>query len=210
MMRILIADDHAVVRKGLRQILEEASDIVVGGEASNGREVLEKIRAGGWDALVLDITMPGQTGLEVLKEVKQEAPRLPVLMLSMHAQEQYATRVLKAGASGYLPKESAPEDLIKAIRKVCSGGKYVSADQAEKLIYLFDNTSDKAPHELLSDREFEVLRAIASGRTVSQIAAEVHLSVKTVSTYRARILEKMRMKTNAELTTYAVRNGLVQ
>jgi len=210
MMRILIADDHAVVRKGLRQILEEASDIVVGGEASNGREVLEKIRAGGWDALVLDITMPGQTGLEVLKEVKQEAPRLPVLMLSMHAQEQYAARVLKAGASGYLPKESAPEELIKAIRKVCSGGKYVSADQAEKLIYLFDNTSDKAPHELLSDREFEVLRAIASGRTVSQIAAEVHLSVKTVSTYRARILEKMRMKTNAELTTYAVRNGLVQ
>lgn len=210
MMRILIADDHAVVRKGLRQILEEASDIVVGGEASNGREVLEKIRAGGWDALVLDITMPGQTGLEVLKEVKQEAPRLPVLMLSMHAQEQYATRVLKAGASGYLPKESAPEELIKAIRKVCSGGKYVSADQAEKLIYLFGNTSDKAPHELLSDREFEVLRAIASGRTVSQIAAEVHLSVKTVSTYRARILEKMRMKTNAELTTYAVRNGLVQ
>jgi two-component system, NarL family, invasion response regulator UvrY len=210
MMRILIADDHAVVRKGLRQILEEASDIVVGGEASNGREVLEKIRAGGWDALVLDITMPGQTGLEVLKEVKQEAPRLPVLMLSMHAQEQYATRVLKAGASGYLPKESAPEELIKAIRKVCSGGKYVSADQAEKLIYLFDNASDKAPHELLSDREFEVLRAIASGRTVSQIAAEVHLSVKTVSTYRARILEKMRMKTNAELTTYAVRNGLVQ
>jgi len=209
-MRILIADDHAVVRKGLRQILEEASDIVVGGEASNGREVLEKIRAGGWDALVLDITMPGQTGLEVLKEVKQEAPRLPVLMLSMHAQEQYAARVLKAGASGYLPKESAPEELIKAIRKVCSGGKYVSADQAEKLIYLFDNTSDKAPHELLSDREFEVLRAIASGRTVSQIAAEVHLSVKTVSTYRARILEKMRMKTNAELTTYSVRNGLVQ
>ena len=210
MMRILIADDHAVVRKGLRQILEEASDIVVGGEASNGREVLEKIRAGGWDALVLDITMPGQTGLEVLKEVKQEAPRLPVLMLSMHAQEQYAARVLKAGASGYLPKESAPEELIKAIRKVCSGGKYVSADQAEKLIYLFDNTGDKAPHELLSDREFEVLRAIASGRTVSQIAAEVHLSVKTVSTYRARILEKMRMKTNAELTTYSVRNGLVQ
>ena len=209
-MRILIADDHAVVRKGLRQILEEASDIVIGGEASNGREVLEKIRAGGWDALVLDITMPGQTGLEVLKEVKQEAPRLPVLMLSMHAQEQYATRVLKAGASGYLPKESAPEELVKAVRKVCSGGKYVSADQAEKLIYLFDNASDKAPHELLSDREFEVLRAIASGRTVSQIAAEVHLSVKTVSTYRARILEKMRMKTNAELTTYAVKNGLVQ
>lgn len=209
-MRILIADDHAVVRKGLRQILEEAADIEVGGEASNGREVMEKIRAGGWDALVLDITMPGQTGLEVLKEVRQEAPRLPVLVLSMHAQEQYAARVLKAGASGYLPKESAPEELIKAIRKVCSGGKYVSTDQAEKLIYFFDSASDKPPHELLSDREFEVLRAIASGRTVSQIAEEIQLSVKTVSTYRARILEKMRMKTNAELTTYAIKNDLVQ
>ena len=210
MIRILIADDHAVVRKGLRQILEDASDIVVGGEAGNGREVMEKIQTGGWDALVLDITMPGQTGLEVLKEVRQVAPRLPVLVLSMHSQEQYAARVLKAGASGYLPKESAPEELIKAIRKVCSGGKYVSADQAEKLIYLFDNTSDKPPHELLSDREFEVLRAIASGRTVSQIAADIHLSVKTVSTYRARILEKMQMKTNAELTTYAIKNNLVQ
>jgi DNA-binding NarL/FixJ family response regulator len=210
MIRILIADDHVVVRKGLRQILEEASDIVVGGEAGNGREVMEKIRAGGWDALVLDITMPGQTGLEVLKEVRQVAPRLPVLVLSMHSQEQYAARVLKAGASGYLPKESAPEELIKAVRKVCSGGKYVSADQAEKLIYLFGNSSDKPPHELLSDREFEVLRAIASGRTVSQIAADIHLSVKTVSTYRARILEKMRMKTNAELTTYAINAGLVQ
>jgi DNA-binding NarL/FixJ family response regulator len=210
MIRILIADDHVVVRKGLRQILEEASDIVVGGEAGNGREVMEKIRAGGWDALVLDITMPGQTGLEVLKEVRQVAPRLPVLVLSMHSQEQYAARVLKAGASGYLPKESAPEELIKAVRKVCSGGKYVSADQAEKLIYLFGNSSDKPPHELLSDRDFEVLRAIASGRTVSQIAADIHLSVKTVSTYRARILEKMRMKTNAELTTYAINAGLVQ
>jgi DNA-binding NarL/FixJ family response regulator len=210
MIRILIADDHVVVRKGLRQILEEASDIVVGGEAGNGREVMEKIRAGGWDALVLDITMPGQTGLEVLKEVRQVAPRLPVLVLSMHSQEQYAARVLKAGASGYLPKESAPEELIKAVRKVCSGGKYVSADQAEKLIYLFGNSSDKPPHELLSDREFEVLRAIASGRTVSQIAADIHLSVKTVSTYRARILEKMRMKTNAELTSYAINAGLVQ
>lgn len=208
MIRILIADDHAVVRKGLRQILEEASDIEVGGEAGNGREVMEKIQTGSWDALVLDITMPGQTGLEVLKEVRQVAPKLPVLVLSMHAQEQYAARVLKAGASGYLPKESAPEELIKAVRKVCSGGKYVSADQAEKLIYLFDNTSEKPPHELLSDREFEVLRAIASGKTVSQIAAEIDLSVKTVSTYRARILEKMRMKTNAELTTYAVKNGL--
>jgi DNA-binding NarL/FixJ family response regulator len=154
--------------------------------------------------------MPGQSGLEVLKEIKQERPKLPVLVLSMHSQEQYAMRVLKAGASGYLPKESAPEELVKAIRKVCAGGKYVSVDQAEKLIYLFDNTSGKPPHELLSDREFEVLRLIASGRTVSQIAVQIELSVKTVSTYRARMLEKMQMKTNAELTTYAIKNALVE
>jgi len=210
MMRILIADDHAVVRKGLRQILEDATGIVVGGEAGNGREALEKIRAGGWDALVLDLAMPGPSGLEVLKQVKREWPQLPVLVLSMHAQEQYAARVFKAGASGYLPKESAPEELIRAIRKVCSGGRYVSADQAEKLIGLLDSTSDKPPHELLSDREFEVLRLIASGRTVSQIAEQIQLSVKTVSTYRARILEKMGMKTNAELTTYAIKNSLVE
>jgi two-component system, NarL family, invasion response regulator UvrY len=210
MIKLLIADDHAVVRKGLRQILEEASDIVVAGEASNGQEVLEKVNAENWDAVVLDITMPGRSGLDVLKEIRQEQPRLPVLVLSMHAQEQYAARVLKAGASGYLPKESAPEELVKAVRKVCAGGKYVSAAQAENLIYLLDNTSDRPPHESLSDREFEVLRFIASGKTVSQIAEQIKLSVKTVSTYRARILEKMHMKTNAELTTYAVKNSLVE
>lgn len=210
MIKLLIADDHAVVRKGLRQILEEASDILVAGEASNGQEVLEKVNAENWDAVVLDITMPGRSGLDVLKELRQEHPRLPVLVLSMHAQEQYAARVLKAGASGYLPKESAPEELVKAVRKVCAGGKYVSADQAENLIYLLDSTSDRPPHESLSDREFEVLRFIASGKTVSQIAEQIKLSVKTVSTYRARILEKMHMKTNAELTTYAVKNSLVE
>ena len=210
MIKVLIADDHAVVRKGLRQILEEDSEIVVAGEASNGREVMELVRTGTWDALVLDITMPGRSGLDVLKEVRLEQPRLPILVLSMHSQEQYAARVLKSGASGYLPKESAPEELVKAVRKVCSGGKYVSAEQAEKLAFMLDGASDRPPHEALSDREFEVLRLIASGKTVSQIAGDIHLSVKTVSTYRSRILEKMRMKTNAELTTYAVKNDLVE
>lgn len=209
MIKLLIADDHEVVRKGLRQILEEASDIVVAGEASNGSEVLEKVRSETWDALVLDITMPGQSGLEVLKALRLEHPTMPVLILSMHAEDQYAARVLKAGASGYLPKESAPEELVRAVRQVCSGEKYVSALQAEKLLSPLDQISDRAPHQTLSDREFEVLRSIASGRTVSQIADQIHLSIKTVSTYRTRILKKMSMKTNAELTTYAVRNGLV-
>jgi two-component system invasion response regulator UvrY len=210
MIKVLIADDHAVVRKGIRQILEETSDIVVGGEASNGEEVLRQIRAQSWDALVLDITMPGQSGLEVLRQARHEHPELPILVLSMHSQEQYAARVLKAGASGYLPKESAAEELVEAVRKVCSGGTYVSVDQAEKLIYLSDHDAETPRHALLSNREFEVLRLIASGQTVSEIATQLRLSVKTVSTYRARILEKMLMKTNAALTTYAVRIGLVE
>src|SRR5580765_85077 len=200
MIRVLIADDHAVVRRGLKQILEETPDIVVSGEATNSREVLEQVSAKEWDVLVLDITMPGRSGLDILKEVKQLAPRLPVLVLSMHAEEQFASRVLKAGASGYLPKESAPEELVKAIRKVCLGGKYISPAQAEKLVYLFDSASDKPAHDSLSDREYEVLRLIASGKTVTQIADEIKLSVKTISTYRTRILEKMKMHTSAELT----------
>ena len=209
MIRVLIADDHAVVRHGLRQILEETSDIVVGGEACNGGEVIEKVRARVGDVLVLDLSMPGRTGLDILKEIKQERPTLPVIVLSMHSEEQYATRVLKAGASGYLPKESAPETFINAIRKVYGGGRYISAAQAEKLTCFFDNIPDHPLHEALSDREYEVLRLISSGETVSQIAGQMHLSVKTVSTYRTRLLEKMRMKTNAELTHYAIRNRLV-
>jgi DNA-binding NarL/FixJ family response regulator len=210
MIRLLIADDHAVVRKGLRQILEEAPDIEVGGEAASGHEVLDKVGTETWDGLILDITMPQGSGLEVLREIKQKRPGLPVLVLSMHSHEQYAARVLKAGAAGYLPKESAPEELVAAVRKVCAGGRYIPAAQTEKLISLFHPRSDRPPHELLSDREYEVLRAIGSGRTVSQIADYMALSVKTVSTYRARLLEKMGMKTNAELTTYAVKNRLVE
>ena len=210
MIKLLIADDHAVVRRGLKQILEETSDIEVSGEATNSREVLELVGSKHWDVLVLDITMPGRSGLDILKEIKQLSPRLPVLVLSMHAEEQFASRVLKAGASGYLPKESAPEELVKAIRKVCLGGKYISPAQAEKLVYLFDSASDKPAHDSLSDREYEVLRLIASGKTVTQIADEIKLSVKTISTYRTRILEKMKMHTSAELTHYAIKNRLVE
>jgi len=210
MLKVLIADDHAVVRRGLKQILEETPDIVVSGEATNGEEVLKQVIAKSWDVLVLDITMPGRSGFDILKEVKQLVPKLPVLILSMHSEEQFASRVLKVGAAGYLPKESAPEELVKAIRKVCAGGRYMSAAQAEKLLYMFEPGGDRMPHESLSNREYEVLRLIASGRTVTQIAEEVKLSVKTISTYRARVLEKMRMQTSAELTHYAIKNNLVE
>jgi len=210
MIKVLIADDHAIVRSGLKQILAEIADITVAGEATNGRETLEKVQKQHWDVLVLDITMPGRSGLEILKDIKRLRPELPVLVLSMHAEEQFATRTLKAGASGYLNKESAPEELVKAIRKVCSGGKYVSATQAERMVGELTGDTDKLPHELLSDREYEILCLIASGKTPTQIAGELSLSVKTVSTYRARILEKMNLTTNAQLTHYAIKGGLVE
>jgi DNA-binding NarL/FixJ family response regulator len=210
MIKVLIADDHAVVRSGLKQILAETTEIVVAGEATNGREVLEKLGKQHWDVLVLDITMPGRSGLEILKDIKHLKPDLPVLVLSMHAEEQFATRTLKAGASGYLNKESAPEELVKAIRKVCAGGKYVSTNQAERMVGELTSAADKLPHELLSDREYEILRLIASGKTPTQIAKQLSLSIKTVSTYRARILEKMNLTTNAQLTHYAIKGGLVE
>lgn len=209
MIRVLIADDHAIVRSGLKQILADTPDIVVSAEATNGREALQQLETKPCDVLVLDITMPGRSGLDILKDVKQLRPGLPILVLSMHAEEQFATRTLKAGASGYMNKESAPEELVKAIRKVHSGGKYVSVSQAERMVAELTGDSEKLPHELLSDREYETLCLIASGKTASQIAKELSLSVKTVSTYRARILEKMNFTTNAQLTHYAIKNGLV-
>lgn len=209
MIEILIADDHAIVRRGLKQILAETPDIVVAGEATNSRETLDMVQARDWDVLVLDITMPGRSGLDILKDIRALRPKLPILVLSMHAEEQFATRTLKAGANGYLNKESAPEELVKAIYKVHSGGKYVSPAQAERLIGAVTGERAALPHETLSDREFEILRLIASGKTVSQIAPQLSISVKTVSTYRARVLKKMGMKTNAELTHYAIKAGLV-
>ncbi len=210
MIKILIADDHPVVRKGLKEIIEEIPDMVVGGEASNGQEALEKVRKSDFDIVVLDISMPGISGLDILKQLKDEKPELSVLVLSMYPEEQYAVRVLRAGASGYLTKESAPEELIAAIRKASKGGKYISSSLAEKLAFDLETDAERPLHETLSDREYQVMRMIASGKTGKEIGEELFLSVKTISTYRARILEKMEMKSNAELTHYALKHGLVE
>lgn len=209
MINVMIVDDHLIVREGLKQIITESSDIRVVDEASNGTEALAKVKHAECDVLLLDISMPGRSGLEILKDLKHEAPSLSVLILTMHPEEQYAVRVLKAGASGYLTKESAPDELIEAIRKVSKGGKYISPTLAEKLAFDLEIDTGRPPHETLSDREFQVLCLIASGKTVTEIADEMVLSVKTISTYRSRILEKMRMKTNAELTYYSIKNQLV-
>lgn len=209
MIKVLIADDHAIVRRGLKQIVEETSDIVVGGEAGNAGEVLSKITANDWDVLVLDITMPGRSGLDILRDIKQACPKIAVLILSIHDEEHFTKRALKMGAAGYLAKDSAPDELVKAIRKVYAGGKYVSPAQAEKLVYRLGST-DTAMHERLSDREHEILCQMASGKTVTQIAEVIKLSVKTVSTYRMRLLQKMKMTTNAELIRYAIQKRLVE
>jgi DNA-binding NarL/FixJ family response regulator len=209
MLRVLIADDHAVVRQGLKDILKEIPELGTTGEAVNGQDALEKLRASDWDLLLLDVSMPGLSGLEVLREVKHERPTLPVLVLSMHPEDQFAVRLLKAGAAGYLTKETAPDELIQAVRKIMSGGKYVSLELAEKLAEELSNTSERLAHEALSDREFQVMRMLASGKTVKEIAQDLALSVKTISTYRARILEKMSLKSNAELIHYAIQNKLI-
>jgi DNA-binding NarL/FixJ family response regulator len=194
MLKILIADDHPVFRRGLKQIIDDTSDMTVSDEAINGWEVLSKVRASNYDVVLLDISMPGKDGLEVLAQLKHEKPQLPVLMLSMYPEEQFAVRALRAGASGYLTKESAPDELVGAIRKVSAGGKYVSSALAEELA-LDLQRGDKQPlHETLSDREYRVMCLIASGKTATEIARELSLSVKTISTYRHRILDKMKMK----------------
>ncbi|MBE0546014.1 MAG: response regulator transcription factor [Verrucomicrobia bacterium] len=208
-MRILITEDHAVVRQGLKLILADHFKKAVFGEARNATEALDLVWKEKWDVVVLDITMPGRSGLEVLKEIKRSRPKLPVLILSMHPEDQFAVRLLKAGAAGYLTKESAGEELVGAIKKVVGGGRFISPSLAERMAAYLTMDVRKAPHERLSDREFLILRLIASGKPVSQIAEELALSVSTVSTYRARILEKMDMKNNAELTHYALQKELV-
>jgi two-component system, NarL family, invasion response regulator UvrY len=208
-MKILLADDHAVVRHGLRQILTDAFKDATYGEARNAHEALELVWKKTWDVVVLDITMPGRSGLDVLREIKKSKPRLPVLVLSMHPENQFAVRVLKSGASGYMTKESAPDELVGAVKKVMAGGRYVSNALAENLAASL-SASQKAPQEKLSDREFQVLRLIASGKMVTDIARELSLSAKTISTYRSRILEKMGMKNNAELMHYAIQHRLVE
>ena len=208
-MKILITDDHAVVRSGLKQILAEEFKRADYGEASSAQEAIDRVWKENWDVVVLDITMPGRSGLEALKEIKKSKPKLPVLVLSMHPEDQFAVRLLKIGASGYMTKESAPNELVGAVRKVMAGGRYVSPSLAEKMASYLAVDVTTPPHERLSDREFLVLRQIASGKTPTAIAKELGLSVKTISTYRMRILEKMSMSNNAELTHYAIQNQLV-
>ena len=211
MIRVLIADDHPIVRQGLRQILAETGDIEVKAEASAGQEALEKIRLHPLDAVVLDLSMPGTSGLDTLKQIKEERPRLPVLVLSIYPENQYAVRALRAGASGYLTKNSAPEDLVTAIRKLAEGGRFITPSLGEILAESLQNPLNKKPlHEMLSDREFEVLRFIAQGKTVGKTAQILFLSPKTVSTYRRRILQKIGLKTSAELIRYAVEHGVCE
>lgn len=209
MLRVLIADDHAIVRRGLIQILADEFPEIAVGEAENARRVLQLVREQQWDIVVLDISMPEKSGLEVLKELKQARPELPVLILTTHPEEQYALRVIRAGASGYITKESAVDHLVEAVRKVLRGGKYISPALAELLATRVGADQEKPLHGTLSDREYEVMCLLASGKTPTEVADELSLSVKTVSTYRARILEKMGMKTNAELTYYAIKNHLI-
>ena len=210
MIRVLIADDHPLLRSGLKQVLAQEPDVAVLGEAENSQEVLELLAEKKWDVVLLDIAMPGRSGLDVLHEIRNQHPSLPVLILTVHAEEQFAVRAIKAGASGYLTKSEAPAELVRAIRRVVTGKRYISAALAEALANALGSGTDRPPHEDLSDREFQVLCKIAAGRTVTEIAGEILLSVKTVSTYRTRVLEKMNMRSNAELTRYAIQNGLVE
>jgi DNA-binding NarL/FixJ family response regulator len=209
MIRALIVDDHALLRRGLVALLSDEFGGAQCGEASDAEQALEQLGRKQWDVALLDITLPGKSGLDLLQEFKAARPELPVLVLSVHSEDQFAVRVLKAGAEGYMTKESAPEELVKAIRKILSGGQYVSPTLAEKLALRVRRDFKRTPHETLSDREYEVMCGIASGKTVTEIAGELSLSVKTISTYRARILEKLGVKNSAEITRYAIRNNLV-
>jgi DNA-binding NarL/FixJ family response regulator len=207
--RILLVDDHAVVRRGVRDILTESLGKVSFGEASKPSEAIEQLQASDWDVVVLDISLPGRGGLDALREIKRLRPTVPVLVLSMHAEDHYALRALRAGAAGYVNKDSAAEELAGAVRKVLAGGTHVSAKLAETLAKSLRSDSSRPVHERLSDRELEVLRALAAGKTVKEIGVDLALSEKTVSTYRTRLLDKMQMRTNAELIQYALREGLV-
>jgi DNA-binding NarL/FixJ family response regulator len=209
MIRVLVADDHTIVREGLKQILAKSGDLTVAGEAANGNDVLKMVRAQEWDVLVTDMSMPGRSGIELIKLVKEACPKLPVLVLSMFGEEQYAVRAIRAGASGYLNKESASEQLVTAIRKIASGGIHVSAAVAEALFHNVRGGESGKPHEQLSDREFQVLQLIAGGKSVSDIGTALNLSPKTVSTHKTRILEKMNMTNQAELIRYAIEHRLV-
>ena len=207
-MNILIVDDHAIVRQGLRQILMESDSTIFIKEADCGSEAIRQVREGEWNVVVLDISMPDRSGIDILKQIKKEYPKIPVLMLSMHEEGLYAIRALKAGASGYITKQSAPAELMAAIHQVARGRKYLTATLAEAMADSLGADYERSPHETLSDREYQTLCLIASGKGLTDVAEEMRLSVKTVSVYRARLLEKMKLKNNAELTHYAIKNGL--
>ena len=209
-IKVLIADDHAIVREGLKQILADTKDIVVAGDAENGNDAIKLARKCPSDVLLLDISMPDRSGIEILKQLRNEFPKLAVLMLSMHREDQYAIRSLKAGAAGYLNKQSAPSELVNAIRQVAAGKKYISPALAQELANQINDDREVPPHEILSDREYQTLIMIASGKTVSDIALDLTLSVKTISMYRSRLLQKMKLRHNAELTHYAIKNHLVE
>jgi len=210
MIKLLIADDHTIVREGLKQILADTPDIAVVGEASSGQEIIKRVGAIDYDLILLDISLPGMSGLDVLKQIRLLKPSLPILILSMYPEEQYAIRALRAGASGYLTKESASEELINAIRKVARGRKYITASLAEKIAFDWDKEERRPLHDTLSDREYQVFCMIASGKTVNEVSKLLSLSIKTISTHRARILKKMSMKNNAQLTHYAIKHNLVE
>lgn len=210
MINVLIVDDHAIVRRGLRQILAGIADMTVDGEASNGMEALEQVRRGSCDVVLLDISMPGLNGIDLLKRIRHERPALPVLILSMHGEDQFAVRALRAGASGYLTKESAPELLVAAIRKAAGGGKHISAGLAERLAGELDSARARPVHDLLSDREHQILRLIVAGNSLTEIAAQLSLSVKTVSTHKSRMMQKMNIRNNAELIQYAIEHKLTE
>lgn len=209
MIRILIADDHTLMREGLKQILATAGDMVVAGEASDGFQTLERVRGGEWDLLLLDMSMPGRSGIDLIKQIKSERPKLPILVLSMHKEDEYAVRSIRAGASGYLCKDSASQQLLSAIRTVATGGRFISADVVTDLAFSLILQDDRPPHALLSDREFLIFRNIANGQAINDIALRLNLSAKTVSTYKTRVLQKMQMSSVAELIRYGLKHGLL-
>lgn len=210
MIRVLIADDHTIVREGLKQVLAATDDVVVAGEAADGQDALEQVRNNEWDIVVLDMSMPGISGIDLIKRIKQVKPKLPLLVLSMHREDQFAVRALKAGASGYLTKESAAEQLVSAIRRVAGGGKHISRALAEKLAYEIDPFEEKPPHELLSDREYQVFQMLVAGKHITEIAAELSLSAKTISTHKLRLMQKLNVSNNAELMHYAITRHLFE
>jgi DNA-binding NarL/FixJ family response regulator len=209
MLRVVVVDDHPVVREGLRRIISESNELSVAAEAGDGEEALQTVRSTPCDCVLLDVSLPRKSGLEVLKQIRSEQPRLPILILSMHSEDEYAIRMMRAGASGYLTKESTSSNLISAIRKVVRGGRYVSPALAERLAFDLQTDSERPAYEALSDREYQTLCMLSGGKTVSEIATELGLSVKTISTYRVRVLEKLQLKNNAELMRYAIKQGLV-